>query len=124
MTQTLSVPADAPAQDFGQLEDRDLTRRIVGFLTFHGLLRDASLVLKVTTGHVELRGTVRSFRQRERIDSFIRRVAGVHNVTNQLVVGTISITNGRQAAAGDDLFHEFTRNERPNVAPAQFKRGA
>jgi osmotically-inducible protein OsmY len=76
------------SQDFGQFEDRDLTRRIVVFLASHGLLSGASVRLKVSSGHIELRGTVASFRQRERIESFIRRVAGVHQVTNQLAVGT------------------------------------
>ena len=78
------------SQDFGQFEDRDLTRRIVVFLTSHGLLGGASVRLKVSGGHTELGGTVATFRQRDRIESFIRRVAGVHQVTNQLAVGTPS----------------------------------
>jgi len=122
MTQTLTAPAATQAKDFGQFEDRDLTRRIVGFLSSHGLLRDASLVLKVTAGHVELRGTVTNFRQRERIDAFIRRVAGVHHVTNQLVVGTISIARGSHTAPSDDIFRELT--DLPAFARTPLKRGA
>lgn len=122
MTQTLIVPAESQSQDFGQVEDRDLTRRIVGFLTSHGLLRDASLVLRVTAGHVELRGTVTTFPHRERIDAFIRRVAGVQHVTNQLVVGTISIGRGHPTAPGDDLFRELT--DLPAFARTPLKRGA
>jgi osmotically-inducible protein OsmY len=89
MTQIIAQPATS-TQDFGQHEDRDLTRRIVVFLASHGLLSSASVRLKVSGGHIELRGTVATFRQRDRIESFIRRVVGVHQVTNQLAVGTPS----------------------------------
>lgn len=92
MTQLFAQPSTTAqptsAQDFGRHEDRDLTRRIVVFLASHGLLGGASVRLKVDRGHIELRGTVATFRQRDRIESFIRRVAGVHHVTNQLAVGT------------------------------------
>jgi hypothetical protein len=82
------VTSSADAElDFGHFEDRDLTRRIVGFLSANRLLNDASLLLRITGGHVELRGTVSTFRQRRRIEDFIRRVASVHQVANQLVVG-------------------------------------
>jgi hypothetical protein len=122
MTQTLTAPAEPQAQDFGHFADRDLTRRIVGFLSSNGLLRDASLVLKVTAGHVELRGTVTTFRQRERIDAFIRRVAGVHHVTNQLVVGTIAIARGSHSVPSDGIFRELT--DLPAFARTPLKRGA
>lgn len=88
ITQSTPVTLPTAAEDFGQFEDRDLTRRIVVFLASHGLLTGASVLLKVNGGHIELRGTVATFRQRDRVESFIRRVAGVHHVTNQLVVGT------------------------------------
>ena len=120
MTKTLIAPGESQAQDFGQAEDRDLTRRIVGFLSANGLLRDASLILKVTAGHVELRGTVATFRQRERTEDFVRHVAGVHHVTNQLVVGTI--TRGSQTVPGDDYFRELT--DLPAFARMPLKRGA
>jgi hypothetical protein len=99
MTQTISSFDPTAILDFGHHDDRDLTRRIVGFLTAHGLLGGASLRLKVNVGHIELRGTVATFRQRDRIEAFIRRVAGVHHVTNQLAVGTPS--------------HHFAHNSTP-----------
>jgi hypothetical protein len=99
MTHTISPLDSTAVLDFGQHDDRDLTRRIVGFLASHGLLGGASVRLKVNSGHIELRGTVATFRQRDRIEAFIRRVAGVHHVTNQLAVGTPS--------------HHFTLNATP-----------
>ncbi len=122
MTQTLSVATDTPTQLFGHFEDRDLSRRIIGFLTFHGLLREASIVLQVVGGHVELRGTVTTFRKREQIDAFTRRVAGVHNVTNQLVVGPIPF--GSRQVLGDDLQQELTGFAWKTFIPSIWKRGA
>jgi hypothetical protein len=99
MTQAISPLDSAAILDFGHHDDRDLTRRIVGFVASHGLLSGASVRLKVNSGHIELRGTVATFRQRDRIEAFIRRVAGVHHVTNQLAVGTPSHHFTHDAAA-------------------------
>jgi hypothetical protein len=101
MTHTISPADSAAILDFGQYDDRDLTRRIVGFLASHGLLGGASVRLKVNGGHIELRGTVATFRQRDRIEAFIRRVAGVHHVTNQLAVGTTPFHFANAAAPHD-----------------------
>jgi osmotically-inducible protein OsmY len=90
--QPASDSHDFASLDFGQHGDRDLTRRIVDFLVSHALLNGASVRLKVDRGHIELGGSVATFRQKERIEAFIRRVAGVINVTNQLAVGPLPQT--------------------------------
>lgn len=99
----VTTAADAEL-DFGHYEDRDLTRRVVGFLASNRLLEGASLLLRISGGHVELRGTVSNFRQRHRIEDFVRRVAGVHQVANQLVVGTPRRALAEPNLAGSSRF--------------------
>lgn len=70
-----------------QVEDRELTRRILHTLCCHGILEVESRNVRVAGGVVTIRGQFPSERERWVCLEFCRHVAGVLRVVDQCQVG-------------------------------------
>ena len=67
-------------------EDRDLERRVLNFLAGRHIKGLRQIEVEADAGTVTMRGTVRSFYEKQMSQHCCRRVAGVINLVDEIIV--------------------------------------
>ncbi len=96
----MSRPTSLPNLSKGNNPNQTLADRVAKNLRGSGLTKGANLSIVAINGQVHLRGSVPNVEQRGQIETFVRKLNGVSNVSNELLTSFGGHTSGGPAPGG------------------------